>query len=90
MRKQKRLRRSKGLENSSPTLASAPIGARVRIIDFGDLPPARLEHLQAYGLSRGRTVRIIQHAPVTIVRAEHTELAMEDEIAQAVKVEMVQ
>jgi Fe2+ transport system protein FeoA len=70
------------------TLRDAKPGATVRIAGFADpLPSRQREHLAAYGLVAGRTVRVLQHSPATVVQIEHLELALEGEIAARVKVE---
>jgi len=47
---------------------------------------SRREQLEAYGLSAGRGVAVVQHAPVTVIRVDHTELALETELATAILV----
>jgi Fe2+ transport system protein FeoA len=49
---------------------------------------SRRQQLQAYGLSPGHCVRVMQHSPVTIIQAGHTELAMESDLAQSIIVEV--
>ncbi len=49
-------------------------------------PAARALQLQAYGLIPGRKVRVVQQHPVTVVLADHTELALEGELAAGVLV----
>lgn len=69
------------------TLAEARRGTRVCIAGIGGaIPAARREHLQAYGLAAGQLVRIIQQSPVTVVQMEHTELALDAELARAIDV----
>lgn len=50
------------------------------------IPRPRREQLEAYGLSAGRRVFVVQHAPVTVLRVDHTELALEAELAAAILV----
>ena len=50
------------------------------------LSPERQAHLLAYGLAPGYWVQVIQHSPVTVVRIEHTELALEAGLACQVQV----
>jgi Fe2+ transport system protein FeoA len=71
------------------TLAKVAVGQQVMIIGFGRLAPSHRQHLQAYGLLPGRTVRVLAQKPVTIVLVEHTELAFESEISSQVLVEAV-
>ena len=42
--------------------------------------------LLALGLVPGRRVEVIRQKPVTLVRAEHSELALEDELAFGITV----
>jgi Fe2+ transport system protein FeoA len=64
------------------TLADVPAGGRARVAGFcRGIPADRLAHLQAYGLAPGYWVRVLQHRPVTIIQVEHTELALETELA---------
>jgi Fe2+ transport system protein FeoA len=69
------------------TLADISPGRQAKIIGFDSrLPADRHAHLQSYGLIPGYSVRVVQHSPVTIVRVEHLELALERELARQVKV----
>jgi len=45
------------------------------------LAPERLAQLLAYGMIPGVLVQVIQHVPVTVVRIEHTELALDQDLA---------
>ena len=70
------------------TLADVPPGGRACIRGFlPGLSCERRAHLQAYGLTPGYQVRILQHSPVTIVQVEHMELALEGGLARQVQVE---
>lgn len=44
------------------------------------------ELLQAYGLAPGQELTVVQHAPVTVVRVERTDLAFESRIARGILV----
>lgn len=69
------------------TLTDVLPGDRAHIAGFSDaLSLQQREHLQAYGLVAGRTVRVLQHAPVTVIQVEHLELALEAELANLVHV----
>jgi len=69
-------------ESTGLTLADIRPGCRARVAGFcRELPADRLAHLQAYGLAPGYWVRVLQHRPVTVVQVEHTELALETELA---------
>lgn len=76
-----------GVVDQPKPLSQARSGQEVKIIGFGDLSPANRQHLQAYGLMPGRSVRVLAQRPVTIVLVEQTELAFEAEIAAQVLVE---
>jgi Fe2+ transport system protein FeoA len=51
------------------------------------MPSTRKSQLLAYGMLPGLKVIVVQHSPVTIIRIEQTELAIEAEIAQAIEVQ---
>ncbi len=51
------------------------------------IPADRQEQFRAYGLAAGRAVKVLQQAPVTIVRVDHTELAFERDLARWVLVD---
>jgi Fe2+ transport system protein FeoA len=72
-----------------PTLASFPGGSQVRVTGFGELNAQYLQHLQAYGLLPGRTLKILAQHPLTIILAEQTELALETSVALQVFVELL-
>jgi Fe2+ transport system protein FeoA len=67
-----------------PTLADVPPGCRASVIGFAPAGGQRCEQLQAYGLSPGHRVRVLQQTPVTVVQVDHTELALETDVARAV------
>lgn len=78
-------RRGQDTTGTDQTLADIAPG------DFGvvkgyspSMPLSRREQLEAYGLSAGRGVVVVQHAPVTVIRVDHTELALEAELATAI------
>jgi Fe2+ transport system protein FeoA len=72
---------------TSHTLADVQPGQAARLKEFSSaISPQRWAHLQAYGLTPGRCVQVVQHRPVTVVRVEHTELAMEDDLARQIEV----
>ena len=72
---------------TSISLADVPPGRAARVESFtNSFPPDRKEHLQAYGLVPGYWVSVIQHSPVTVIQVEHTELAIEPELAREIRV----
>lgn len=71
----------------APTLADAAPGVSVRVRAIGTGADKWREHLQAYGISRGREIQVVQQLPVTVVRVDHVELAFEARIAREIAVE---
>jgi Fe2+ transport system protein FeoA len=72
---------------SAPTLADAPLGHTVRVAGFDRrISSQRWSQLQSFGLIPGSWVAVLQHSPVTIVRIEHLELALERDVALLVLV----
>lgn len=62
-------------------------GSYARMVDFA--PAISVEYkayLQAYGVIPGQPLWIRQHKPVTVVQVEHTELAFEAGLAEAILV----
>ncbi len=58
------------------------------VSEIGALPQSKRLQLQAYGLAPGRRIRVLQQVPVTVVKADHTELALDSDLAAAVLVEL--
>lgn len=72
---------------TQPTLAEACPGRRVLLRGFAPtMPCERQARLLAYGLAPGRWVWVLQHEPVTVIRVDHNELALEDELARQIEV----
>jgi len=72
---------------SGPSLADAPPGTRTRITAWRGFSSARRQQLLAYGLSVGTLVRVVQQTAATVVLIEHTELALERDLARMILVE---
>jgi Fe2+ transport system protein FeoA len=68
-------------------LADVPLYCRARVVDVSALPAAQREQLQGYGIHPGTVMHVMQRTPVTVVQIEHTELAIETEIARAISVD---
>ncbi len=67
------------------TLDGATIGGEVAIAGFSDaMTTGHRELLRAYGIEPGRTVRVEQHSPVTVVGVDETEIALEADLAKLV------
>lgn len=61
------------------------------MIGFAEgFPPDRRAYLQAYGLVPDYTARVLQQAPVTILKIDHTELALENELAALILVRILE
>ncbi len=70
------------------TLADIAPERSVIVLGFGaGIRAALREHFRAYGLVTGSTVRVVQQQPVTVIRIDHTELALERELATCVLVD---
>ena len=67
------------------TLDLAPVGDHVGIAGFAEaMTTGHRELLRAYGIEPGRTVRVEQHLPVTVVQVDQTEVALETDLAKMV------
>ena len=55
----------------------------------GQTPPETRERLLAYGLLPGQTLRVLAQKPLTVLQIEHTELALERELAHCVAIDDV-
>ena len=55
----------------------------------GELRTGRGTYLQAYGLMPGHWVLVLQHSPVMVIQIDHTEIAMEREMALDVNVDEI-
>ena len=72
------------------TLADVPPGWMARLVGFTDrISPDRQARLQAYGLIPNYWVRVVQHSPVTVIRLDNTELALEPELAGEIQVQSI-
>lgn len=69
------------------TLRSVPPGCKTKIAGFAAGAGEELrERLLAYGLIPGQTISVIAQKPVTVVQIEHTELALEEVLAECIEV----
>lgn len=77
-------------QSAKCTLADVPPGCRAKVTGFtGALRTGRSAYLQAYGLMPGHWVMVLQHSPVMVIQVDHTEIAMEREMALDVNVDEV-
>jgi len=69
------------------TLADVPPGSQAELVGFSDdFPADRKAYLQAYGLVMNHQIQVVQHSPVTIIRLDNIELALESDLAQGIMV----
>jgi Fe2+ transport system protein FeoA len=69
----------------SSTLAGLQPGDEACLLSFSsEISPERLNQLQSYGLLPGCQVRVLQNWPVIVVQVEHTELAVENDLARQI------
>jgi len=61
-------------------------GEEGKVAYLSSASPSRLHKLMAFGIAPGMTVRVHQHYPTLVVQCEHTQLAMEEEIARDIHV----
>ena len=72
------------------TLAEVSPGSKAEVIGFSEeFPPDQRAYLQAYGLVPNHWVQVVQHSPVTIVRLDNLELALESDIARGIQVQKI-
>jgi len=70
-------------------LTDVPLDRRAKVLDVSALSIAQREQLQGYGILPGCLLRVRQRTPLTVVEIEHTELAIETEVARAVRVDVL-
>jgi hypothetical protein len=71
------------------TLADVPPGGQAEFAGFSDTFPAdRKVYLQAYGLVLNHQVQVVQQSPVTIIRLDQVELAIENDLARGILVNL--
>lgn len=68
-------------------LTDAPIETELVVSEMQGLPPRRQRHLRSYGLAPGCRIRALSHNPLTVILIDHTELALENVLAQAILVQ---
>ena len=77
-------RRRRARTVPATALAQAMPGCRATIETLERVPARQREQLLAYGVAPGRVVDVLQTRPVTIVRVEHAELALETALSRAI------
>ena len=76
-------------QQSKLCLADVPPGCEAEVVGFTPgFPPDRKAYLQAYGLVLNYPLQVLQHKPVTILRVDQIELALESDLAKGILVEL--
>ncbi len=71
-------------------LADLHAGEQARILSFSPaMPPDRLAQLQSYGLLPDIQIVVLQSWPVFVVQVEHTELAVENDLARQISIRSI-
>ena len=74
---------------SESSLAETRPGSRVCLQGYlPGLSQQQQTHLRAYGLTEGCYLTVVQRSPVIVVKVEHTELAIEQEVARGIRVSL--
>jgi DtxR family Mn-dependent transcriptional regulator len=76
----------RSVESLVVPLTRLAAGEEGRVAYLSSASPARLHKLMAFGIAPGMKVRVHQHYPTMVVQCEHTQLAMEEEIARDIHV----
>lgn len=72
-------------ESVAATLDRAGPGDSVAVAGFAEsMTTGHRELLRAYGIEPGRTIRVEQHSPVTVVAVDETEVALEADLARLI------
>ena len=65
-----------------------PPGEQAELVGFSDdFPEDRKAYLQAFGLVLKHKIQVVQHSPVTIIRLDNIELALENDLAHGIRVQ---
>ncbi len=51
-----------------------------------EMPPAQVALLRTYGVDVGRSIKVVQHRPMTVLEVDQTEVALESELASLIMV----
>jgi Fe2+ transport system protein FeoA len=78
-----------GVEPGLAPLTSMVAPCQVRVVEIARRGGQHADRLRAYGIAAGATIEVIRQRPVTLVRVEYTELALESELAAGILVTRV-
>lgn len=76
----------RSVESLVVPLTRLAAGEEGKVAYLSSSDPSRLHKLMAFGIAPGMRVRVHQHYPTMVVQCEHTQLAMEEEIARDIRV----
>ncbi|HWR98946.1 MAG TPA: metal-dependent transcriptional regulator [Candidatus Methanoperedens sp.] len=76
----------RSVESLVVPLTRLAAGEEAKVAYLSSASPSRLHKLMAFGIAPGMRVRVHQHYPTLVVQCEHTQLAMEEEIARDIHV----
>ena len=69
-------------------LSALPSGSRGRVVRVLRENPDRADRLMALGVTPGASVEVLQRFPGVVFVCDHTELAVEPAVADAIVVEL--
>lgn len=71
-------------------LSNLAVGGEARLLEVGAaIEHRQREQLAAYGLNGGCRLRVMQQRPLTVIQADHLELALETAVAREIWVEAI-
>ena len=76
----------RSVESLVVPLTRLAAGEEGKVAYLSSASPSRLHKLMAFGIAPGMRVRVHQHYPTMVIQCEHTQLAMEEEIARDIHV----
>jgi Fe2+ transport system protein FeoA len=77
-------------EEQVTTLARVSAGGRAVVTKYlPGMPAERYAQLRAYGLGPGCEVFVLQHTPITVIRIDHLELALEHCLVKEIQVTLL-
>jgi ferrous iron transport protein A len=68
-------------------LADLHPGEEARVVAIDGPAAVKRSQLQAYGVVPGRVLVVLQQRPVTVLLVDHTELAIESDLARGIRVQ---
>ena len=80
-------KKKKPWDGQVSSLANAPLDTWVVVTKYmPGIPPERYAQLRAYGLAPGCKVIVLQHSPITVIRIDQLELALERSLVKEIQV----